>query len=102
MYNYASNSWRKIESDIKPPVRANSYMAYDESRDIMVIFGGSHFNHVVYSDTWTLDMGSETWSEITTEPSSQSQEEPQSIPGFDIYIIALSLIVFILVYRLEK
>jgi Galactose oxidase, central domain len=102
LYDYASNSWRQIATDTKPPVRANSYMVYDESRDTVVLFGGSHFNHEVYSDTWTLDMESETWSEISSEPSGQSQETPQGIPGFSVYAIALSLMVAIWVHRCGK
>ncbi len=102
LYDYASNSWREIGTESQPPVRANSYMAYDESRDIIVLFGGSHFNHVTYSDTGILDVESGTWSESSTESSNQSQEELQGIPGFNVYIIILSLVITLWVNHVGK
>ena len=102
VYNYASNSWRQIDSDTKPPVRANSYMVYDASNNSMVIFGGSHFNHIVYSDTWILDMESGTWSEAAMDSGTQNQEISQGIPGFSVYAVTLSLIMVVWVHRRGK
>jgi hypothetical protein len=91
-YDYSTNTWTEIGTQTHPPNRANSYMAYDASRDIIVLFGGSLFGQVTYGDTWILDMGSGSWSEVFEVTDNEVNEEPQGIPGFTISALAFGVV----------
>ena len=90
-YNYASNTWTRIGTGTMPPGRANSAMAYDASSDNIVLFGGSHFGHTDYGDTWILEMESGTWS-LASGADNQSEGSSTGIPGFTPLGILLGIV----------
>ena len=94
-YDYSTNTWTEIETQTHPANRANSYMAYDASRDIIVLFGGSLFGQVTYDDTWILDMESGSWSEVSEETDNVVVEDSQSIPGFSAYTITVGIVIIL-------
>ncbi len=97
-YNYESNTWTRIGTQNKPPGRANSAMAYDASRDIIVLFGGSHFGHTNYGDTWILDMESGTWS-LAEGVEDQSEVPSNGVPGFPSPAILLGVVILVWIKR---
>lgn len=90
-YNYESNTWTRIGTGTMPPGRANSAMAYDASRDIIVLFGGSHFGHTDYGDTWILEMESGNWS-LASGADNQSEGSSTGIPGFPLLGVLLGIV----------
>ncbi|MCA8975849.1 MAG: hypothetical protein KDC98_14095 [Planctomycetes bacterium] len=58
MARFDGTSWTMLTQTNRPPPRGFHYGAYDETRDVMVIHGGSadgFTNRPVYSDTWEWD-----------------------------------------------
>jgi hypothetical protein len=53
--------WRYIKTDIRPAARVQTRMTYDEKRDKVVLFGGTH-DPDVFNDTWEWD--GKTWQLI--------------------------------------
>ncbi len=65
----SKTSWEKINTANAPSPRANYAMAYDSSRNKVVLFGGSYYNSsgyntLYYNDTWEYD--GTNWQKITT------------------------------------
>ncbi|MDP9194271.1 MAG: hypothetical protein M3P06_21450 [Acidobacteriota bacterium] len=67
---YESGNWRKIESPENPPVRQFGAMAYDRSRDRVVLYGGNILTEdedgeesfEARFDTWEFD--GERWAQV--------------------------------------
>jgi len=101
LYDYGENIWSEITTQPRPPVRANSAMAYSSSSNSVVLFGGSHLNQETYDDTWILDVEAGTWSEIVLENESQTEEQ-QSIPGFTFSAACIGIVFIIWINRSHK
>jgi hypothetical protein len=55
-------AWTQV-SDVGPPARVLSGLAYDSSREKVVLFGGMNLDSTRESDTWEWD--GDTWEQIT-------------------------------------
>ncbi|MFW9974894.1 MAG: kelch repeat-containing protein, partial [Candidatus Thorarchaeota archaeon] len=72
-YNLTSNTWTDVTSSSQPYKRSWATMAYDSESDLIVFFGGVNWTGysdeivTVFNDTWTYDVDTNTWTEITTE-----------------------------------
>lgn len=80
---YEDENWRQIESAQNPSVRQFAAMAYDRSRDRIVLYGGNVLNEdgetfTARFDTWEFD-GSQ-WTEIV---SSSTPHVAKPILGYD-------------------
>ena len=53
-WSFDGNSWKLLASD-GPPARAMGYIAYDERRDCIVLFGGRKGWPNDLADTWEFD-----------------------------------------------
>ena len=93
LYDYDANTWTRLNSDVKPPVRACSSMAYDPSSNSVVMFGGSYLGHATYSDTWVLDLEGGAWSEAIGVESEAPVEDSGGIPGFPLLASLCGLLV---------
>ena len=60
-WKWDSTKWEQIPTNNVPPAREKHAMAYDEERDVIVMFGGST-NDVVFNDTW--EWNGKDWVEI--------------------------------------
>lgn len=63
-WEWDGETWSKMNSDIYPPARLDHAIAYDENRNVVVLFGGLGQNGRL-SDTWEWD--GDTWVEKKTE-----------------------------------
>ncbi len=63
-YEYQSNTWTKIETENKPPMRYWQYMAYDPKIGKVVMYGGSPEANTDPGDTWLYDYATNQWNEL--------------------------------------
>jgi cysteine-rich repeat protein len=73
-WEYNGTAWTQIATIGKPSPRWGAAMAFDETRDVFVLFGGFEPNGVtLYSDTWEYNPATKTWTNIplTTKPSAR-------------------------------
>ena len=71
-YNLSSNTWTYMNPSNPPPTRYGGAMAYDNYRDVFVLFGGRDENPPVSrGDTWTYNLTTNTWT----------NKNPSSPPG---------------------
>lgn len=73
-WEWDGETWTKMSSDLYPPARLDHAIAYDENRNVIVLFGGLGQNGRL-ADTWEWDGNS--WVEKTTEiqPNPRSGHE---------------------------
>jgi len=62
VYNYSANTWTNMNPTTHPTAREGHAMAYDSHDGVVILFGGSAPNSV-FSDTWTYDVSTNTWTE---------------------------------------
>ena len=56
MWNYSNGIWGEVNLTNYPPVRTNHAMVYDESKGVVVLFGGYVMDkNIVLNDTWEYD-----------------------------------------------
>ncbi len=51
-YDYNSNTWGEIVAVYHPPARNHHQMAYSETADLVILFGG--YSGIALGDTWTF------------------------------------------------
>jgi len=51
LWKWSGSTWQVIDS-AGPPVRNLGGVAYDSHRNVLVVFGGSYSQDLVYDDTW--------------------------------------------------
>lgn len=51
LWKWSGSTWEVIDSS-GPPVRNLGGVAYDSHRNVLVMFGGSYSQNLVYDDTW--------------------------------------------------
>jgi hypothetical protein len=64
MWEWDGSTWTQLHPLTAPPARENGRMAYDATRDKIVLFGG--YSGAFLSDTWTWDGSS--WKVVTFDP----------------------------------
>jgi len=62
VYSTERNTWRKLDLEIEPPVRALSPMVFDRQSKRIVLFGGDRLD-MLYADTWVYDPATRRWEE---------------------------------------
>ncbi len=73
---WRDGSWTQVETDIAPEPRSEACMAYDASRDVVILFGGFRFSDdgkslIRFGDTWEFD--GNQWARISVDgPSPRS------------------------------
>lgn len=82
---YQNGNWTKIESTQNPPVRQFAAMAYDSSRDRVVLYGGNILDPTddtfdAMFDTWEFD--GQQWTEFTS-PAESNPKVAKPILGYD-------------------
>ena len=75
-YDYGSDTWRLIDTGVKPPKRYWQFMAFDRGAGKVVLFGGRpSYGDYNLGDTWLYDYALNQWTEVESEvspPASQS------------------------------
>lgn len=55
--------WSELQTDTTPPARRSHAMAYDDSNNVVIVFGGfGNGSHL--ADTWALDVKTRTWENM--------------------------------------
>jgi hypothetical protein len=83
LWEWDGSSWSQVQSDVRPPARGNTAMAYDPVRKSLVLYGGDNYlnpntgDYAVLSDTWEWNGATRKWSQLfpTSSPG------PQDVPG---------------------
>jgi len=84
-YNVSNNTWTSLRPSNAPPGRSNAVMAYDSALGLMVLFGGyrgsgggngngSGDDSPFYNDTWTYNVDTNEWTNITPANSPPPME----------------------------
>ncbi|HKZ59347.1 MAG TPA: kelch repeat-containing protein [Candidatus Thermoplasmatota archaeon] len=78
-YDMDSNTWTSMAPAAKPPARAFHAMAYVESTDRVVLFGGTAplGSGVKLNDTWSYDFNGNYWREETPSAMPTALRRPQ-------------------------
>jgi hypothetical protein len=69
-YNFTINQWIEMSPTQSPPARAYLGMDYNESENVVVLFGG--YNYLTYqwfSDTWIYNFSENTWTNMNPSPN---------------------------------
>ena len=69
-YDYSTNCWKRIQTDIHPSARNSFSMVYDSTNQVIILFGG-HDGSSWIGDTWVFDCVNDEWTQLspTTAPS---------------------------------
>ena len=69
-YDIRTNEWTQMHPAKTPMPLVYHGMTYDSKQGVHVLFGGASVEHVSYTnETWTYDLGTDTWSNLTTADS---------------------------------
>jgi len=103
LFDAASRTWERIESDEHPPGRANSAMAYDQAHEKVIMLGGlSEWGEPPLVDLWVLDVVEGAWREASSQPATTEEQEEETnrtgIPGFPTpsIILGFALVMLLL------
>ena len=108
LYDLSTNTWKRLDTDVKPPNRENSALVYNPAHDKLILFGGiREIDEPPLDDLWVLDIAEGTWREMSSEPVStegqegstegQDDESGQTgIPGFPLLSIILSMVLIMI------
>lgn len=59
--------WQELSLEESPPPRVSHALAYDQAREVVVLFGGGNWSDGWLNDTWTWN--GQSWSEASPEVS---------------------------------
>ncbi len=75
-YDFNSNQWTSITPAVSPPPLSYHQLVYDSESDLVVLFGGitvnSEMDSVWNNETWTYDLNSNTWTQMSSTPFADS------------------------------
>jgi N-acetylneuraminic acid mutarotase len=79
-FDLGTNSWKQIGLNGAPPARLFHVSALDLTNQRLIVFGGGDegaFQGPFLSDTWSLDLASDTWTELSspTKPAARIKGE---------------------------
>ena len=70
IFNLNDNTWTNITPSVGPAGRMMHAMAYDSTRERVVLFGGDPpGTGGFYSDTWILNLTDNSWTEVSPNPN---------------------------------
>ncbi len=72
-YDFGANTWTEMRPAKNPPGRLYHAMAYDPKSDRMILFGGAGLGEKPLGDTWTYDYDTNTWAELTPQPTASAR-----------------------------
>jgi galactose oxidase-like protein len=64
VWAFTNNAWSQLNTTNTPPARMGHAMAFDQSRNQFVLFGGEDANGNLLSDTWIFNLQTLTWEEL--------------------------------------
>lgn len=69
-YDLTTDSWQQMTPSTNPGVISRYGMVYAENVKAFILFGGQDgaLNYQYLADTWSYDMGSNTWTNIFPDP----------------------------------
>ena len=79
-YAWDADTWARVPTPIEPPARDYPIFAYDPGA-LAVLLTGGFGNNTVLSDTWSLDVTTDTWANAT--PSASAPARFAAAGGFD-------------------
>jgi len=65
LWSFGQESWAQVNSATRPPARVWGNLAYDATRNVLVLFGGLSRVGTLLNDTWEWD--GNDWQQITTQ-----------------------------------
>jgi hypothetical protein len=65
-------NWGDLDPATEPSAREGPVMAYDSTRDVMILFGGYDGSYL--DDTWEYDYSTNAWTLLTTTGSPTTRE----------------------------
>ena len=72
-YDYNNNIWTEVNTAVSPPARMYHTLAWDESSNRMIMFGGVVEPYKpLFGDTWALDLETESWTQLSPTRSKPS------------------------------
>jgi hypothetical protein len=87
-YDSGKNAWEKKDPSISPPAPGGTAMAYDRDKDLTFLYGG-YSGSSAYGDTWTYDLGNDTWAQLN--PTASPGMRAESAMTFDSSLHTLLL-----------
>jgi len=73
-YDYGSDTWTLIETEVKPPMRYWQFMTFDRDAGKVVVFGGNPSYGSNLGDTWLYDYAENIWTEVESEVSPSPRQ----------------------------
>lgn len=70
-WEWDGNDWHRVTSPVSPPARWAHGMAYDQTRQRTILFGGLTGTTEAYGDTWEFD--GTTWTQVSAFPSPSAR-----------------------------
>ncbi|MCK4444284.1 MAG: Ig-like domain-containing protein [Thermoplasmata archaeon] len=80
-------NWGDLDPATEPSAREGPSMAYDSTRDVVILFGGYNGSHL--SDTWEYDYAANIWTELSTTgaPSGREYSSLAYDSGNDVFVL---------------
>ncbi|MFW9793327.1 MAG: kelch repeat-containing protein, partial [Candidatus Thorarchaeota archaeon] len=79
--------WQNVNPSTAPQARRGAGMAYDSDSDLVILFSGRDLDlPSPYGDTWTFDVDTNTWDNVTPDvspPPREMEGELRGIYGFE-------------------
>jgi len=72
-YNVSNDTWTNMRPLDPPPARYDGALVYDAWNGASVLFGG-HGDSGLLDDTWTYDLGTNTWTELELDTVPPARE----------------------------
>jgi hypothetical protein len=69
-YDYNTDTWTNMEPSIGPGDRSRHAMVYISAADRVILFGGQvgSTEYIYINETWTYDLNTNTWTNMTPQP----------------------------------
>lgn len=74
-YDLAANKWTLMNPQVAPSPRCELTMAFDNIRGEAVLFGGNRDVNAILSDTWTYNLTTNRWTNMTPAASPPARGE---------------------------
>ncbi|MHA2303524.1 MAG: Kelch repeat-containing protein, partial [Candidatus Thorarchaeota archaeon] len=79
IYDVNTNTWTNMSPAVAPENRAWPGMVYDSKSDLIILFGGFNYSSALdyyeYDDTWTYDVNSNTWTEMSPSVHPSARDD---------------------------